>query len=98
MQPSIGRCVLTLGPTIRRGEIIGLCERLAALPCRTRVVVCVRAVACPDMLTVEALARLCLTARRHGCEVSVEGADERLVALLTLTGLSAVVPLDDPGG
>ena len=98
MQPTSGRCVLTLGPTIRRGEILRLCERLAALPCATRVVVCVAAVACPDMLTVEALARLCLTARRNGCEVTVEGADARLVALLAVTGLTAVVPLDDPGG
>jgi len=98
MQPSTGRIVLTLGPTIRRGEILGLCERLAALRRPVRVVVCVAEVACPDMLTVEALARICLTARRHDCEVTVEGADERLVALLTLTGLTGVVPIDDPGG
>ncbi|SNT57987.1 hypothetical protein SAMN05421812_110233 [Asanoa hainanensis] len=98
MQPSTGRYLLTLGPTIRRGEILGLCERLAALGRPVRVVVCVAAVADPDMLTVEALARICLTARRHGCEVSVEGADERLCHLLTLTGLLGVVPIDDPGG
>ncbi len=97
MQPSTGRIVLTLGPTIRRGEILGLCERLAALRRPVRVVVCVT-LACPDMLTVEALARICLTARRHDCEVTVEGADERLVELLTLTGLTGVVPIDDPGG
>ncbi|GIF51978.1 STAS domain-containing protein [Asanoa ferruginea] len=96
MQPSSARIVLTLGPTIRRGDVLALCERLAALPRPVRVVVCVRAVTCPDMSTVEALARLCLTARRHDCEVSVEGADERLVALLTVTGLAAVVPLDNP--
>ena len=97
MQPSTGRIVLTLGPTIRRGEILGLCERLAALRHPAHVVVCVT-LACPDMLTVEALARICLTARRHDCEVTVEGADERLIDLLTLTGLAGVVPIDDPGG
>ncbi|GAA1846379.1 hypothetical protein [Asanoa iriomotensis] len=89
------RYVLTLGPTIRRGELVGLCERLAALPCPVRVVVCVATIAEPDLLTVEALARICLTARRHGCEVAVEGACERLVDLLTLTGLAGVVPIDD---
>jgi len=98
MQPSTGRIELTVGPIIRRGEILGLCERLAALRRPVRVVVCVTAVARPDMLTVEALARICLTARRHDCEVTVEGADERLVELLSLTGLLGVVPIDDPGG
>ncbi|MDG4821462.1 STAS domain-containing protein [Asanoa sp. WMMD1127] len=86
--------VLTLGPTIRRGEILGLCERLAELGRPVRVVVCVRAVTNPDMLTVEALARICLTARRHDCEVSVRGLDERLCQLIILTGLDCVVPLD----
>ena len=92
------RYVLTLGPTIRRGELLGLCERLAALGRPVRVVVCVNAIADPDMLTVEALARICLTARRHDCEVVVEGACPRLVELLTLTGLAGVVPTGDPGG
>ncbi|GIF73489.1 hypothetical protein [Asanoa siamensis] len=92
------RYELTLGPTIRRGEILGLCERLASLRRPVRVVVCVTAIAHPDMLTVEALARICLTARRHDCEVAVEGACARLIELVTLTGLDGVVPITDPGG
>jgi hypothetical protein len=98
MQPSSGQIVLTLGPTIRRGDVLGLCERLAALPRPVRVVICVRAVTCPDMSTVEALARLCLTARRHDCEVSVEGADGRRAPPHPRPGRPAVAPLEHRGG
>jgi hypothetical protein len=52
-------------------------------------VVCdVRAVVRPDVVTVEALARLRLTARRHGYKLVVSDLHPELRALIDLLGLS----------
>lgn len=48
-----------------------------------------------DAVAVEALARLALGARRHGCEVALRGATVHLCALIELVGLSdALRPTD----
>ena len=47
-----------------------------------------RAVVHPDVVTVEALARLRLTARRHGYALVIEGMHPELRALVGLLGLS----------
>ena len=76
--------------SVTRAEIPALCADLAE---RLRgrgagVVICdVTAVGEPDVVTVEALARLRLTARRHGCALHVYGADQRLLTLLSFLGL-----------
>jgi ABC-type transporter Mla MlaB component len=57
----------------------------------TILVVDVRAVIDPDLGTVDALARLALTARRLGCRVRLEHASSDLRALLALAGLAEVV-------
>jgi hypothetical protein len=44
----------------------------------------------PDVATVDLLARAALAARRHGCVVSVTGAEAELADLLHLCGLAAV--------
>jgi hypothetical protein len=78
---------------VTRAEIPALCADLAE---RLRgrgagVVICdVAAVGEPDVVTVEALARLRLTARRHGCALHVCGADPRLLTLLGFLGLGAL--------
>lgn len=60
-------------------------------------VVCdVSALTAPDAATVEALARLQLTARRLGCRIWLRGACPRLRELLALVGLGDVVPLLPP--
>ena len=60
-------------------------------------VVCdVSALTEPDAATVEALARLQLTARRLGCRIRLRGACPRLRDLLALVGLAEVVPLLPP--
>lgn len=57
-------------------------------------VVCdVAAVADPDMVMVEVLARMQLCARRLGFSLQVRHASAGLTALLELTGLGDYVPL-----
>jgi ABC-type transporter Mla MlaB component len=77
-----------------------LCARLRALLAGARpevVVLEVGGVVDPDLATVEAVARLQLTARRAGTSVELHHACERLRDLLRLVGLDAVVPCgDDP--
>ena len=76
-------------------DAVALCRRIAALlegdP--VDVVVCdVGALADPDVGTVDALARLQLTSRRHGCRVRLLHASVELRELLDLTGLAGVLP------
>jgi ABC-type transporter Mla MlaB component len=86
-----------IGATVTRADIPVLCADLAELV-RGRgrgggVVVCdVADVAHPDVVTVEALARLRLTARRHGCSLVVTGAGPDLLELVRLLGLTDALP------
>ncbi len=89
--------VLFIGGTVARADIPALCERLGALleSSPTDAVVCdLKALARVDLATVEALARLQLTARRAGRQIRLRHASADLQALLVLTGLSEVFPLD----
>jgi ABC-type transporter Mla MlaB component len=81
------------GP-IERSDLSGLCDRVCALlgSSGAEVAHCdVRGVE-PDAVTVEALARLQLGARRHGCRVRLRNASDDLLALVALMGLSDVLP------
>ncbi|MEU4427462.1 STAS domain-containing protein [Actinoplanes sp. NPDC024001] len=83
-----------VGATLSRSDIPVLCADLAQLLCGrpATVVVCDVGVARADVVTVEAIARLRLTARRHGSRLVVAGAGPDLLSLLDLLGLGA-----DPG-
>ena len=75
-----------------------MCERVRFLLEGTEAdhVICdVGAVMTPDAGTVEALARLQLTARRLGRTVKIRGACGELKDLVTLSGLSDVLPCDE---
>ncbi|SCG78381.1 STAS domain-containing protein [Micromonospora humi] len=79
------------GPTPTRADIAVRCAELAgALRGRDRgVVVCdVSAVTRPDLVTVETLARLRLTARRFGWRLEIRGATVDLGDLAGLLGLA----------
>jgi ABC-type transporter Mla MlaB component len=81
------------GP-IMRGDLPGLCDRVCALlrESRADVVFCdVRGVD-PDCVTVDALARLQLAARRHGCRVRLRHASAELLELVAFMGLRDVLP------
>ena len=84
------------GP-IARADLPGLCERVCAVlaASQARVVLCeVRGVE-PDAVTVDALARLQLGARRHGCRVRLRHASSELLELVAFMGLSDVLPEED---
>lgn len=88
-----------VGAAVARADIPVLCAGLADL-LRGRgpgIVDCdVAAVASPDVVTVEALARLRLTARRHGWQFVVRGAGPGLRQLVGLLGLTDA--LGEAGG
>jgi anti-anti-sigma regulatory factor len=86
--------VFAIGPVVDRADIPPLCARLSALVRDTsaETVLCdVGAVSAPDAVTIEALARLRLTARRLGCDLRVLSAHPRLMDLVALTGLNDVL-------
>jgi ABC-type transporter Mla MlaB component len=81
------------GP-IARTDLPGLCERVCTLLERSgaEVALCdVRGVI-PDAVTVDALARLQLAARRHGCQVRLRNPSAELLELLAFMGLRDVLP------
>jgi ABC-type transporter Mla MlaB component len=88
-----------LGFTIRgpitREDLPGLCSRVCSLLEQTPagIALCdVRGVA-PDAVTVDALARLQLAARRHGCRVHLQHASAELLELVSFMGLTDVLPV-----
>ncbi|SCG39978.1 STAS domain-containing protein [Micromonospora inositola] len=82
-----------VGGTLARADIPALCAELAeVLRGRDRgVVVCDVTGARPDVVTVEALARLGLTARRHGWRQMVTGGSADLLELADLLGLTGLL-------
>ena len=94
---------MELGATgrIERDDIPGLCDRAQILLTNEAVdqLVCdVGAIATPDAVTVDALARLHLTARRMGREVRIRRASPQLRDLLAFMGLKGVLPLSERSG
>ena len=80
------------GP-VARSDLPGLCARVCALLARSgaRVALCdVRGVAA-DAVAVDALARLQLGARRHGCRVYLRGGSRELLELVAAMGLRDVL-------
>jgi ABC-type transporter Mla MlaB component len=81
------------GP-IARPDLPGLCNRVCALLAKTAPTdaVCDVNSVPPDAVTVEALARLQLAAKRYGCVVLLRGASPALLELVAFMGLSDVLP------
>ena len=83
------------GP-LARADIPGLCERFRLLVAGSdaHLVVCdLDARVDPDAVTVDALARLQLTARRLGRSIRLRDASWALQELIALVGMRDVVPL-----
>ena len=86
--------LVMVGPITSEG-IPAICERARVLleGCEAGRVACdVGAIAEPDVVTIDGLARLQLTARRLGYRVELQGACGELEDLLVLTGLGDVLP------
>jgi ABC-type transporter Mla MlaB component len=81
------------GP-VARADLPGLCTRVCALleGSAGAVVLCDVAGVEPDAVTVDALARLQLAARRRGCQVRLRGASSELLELVDFMGLANVLP------
>ena len=95
MTPSARQTIaFAIGGPIARADLPGLCERVCVLLERSGAgaALCdVRGVD-PDAVTVDALARLQLAARRVGCRVRLRHAPDGLQELLAFVGLDGVVP------
>ncbi|WP_344321650.1 STAS domain-containing protein [Streptomyces macrosporus] len=96
--------MLAVDGPITRADIPALCERLGRLLSGTRadpVTVDVGECSAADLVTVEALARLQLTALRRGRRIRLGRADGDLRRLLAWTGLDEEVgaaAAPDPAG
>ncbi len=84
------------GP-IARDDLPGLCERVCRLLSMgdAEIVRCDVAGIDPDAVTVDALARLQLAARRQGCQVRLCHASAALLELVTFMGLEDVCGCDE---
>jgi ABC-type transporter Mla MlaB component len=80
------------GP-IAREDLPGLCKRICALfeAAGPGPAVCDCGDVPADAVTVDALARLQLAARRYGCVVRLRGASPELRALVDFMGLTEVL-------
>ncbi len=80
------------GP-IERTDLPALCDRVCALLERTgaSVALCDVAGIAADAVAVDALARLQLAARRHGCLIRLQGASDQLCGLVAFMGLEDVL-------
>ena len=81
------------GP-IERDDLPGLCDRVCALlqASAADVVECDVAGVQSDAVTVDALCRLQLAARRYGCRVRMRNASDELHQLVRFMGLTDVLP------
>lgn len=82
-----------VGP-IARADLPGLCDRVCGLleRCETGIAFCDVSGLEPDAVTVDALARLQLAARRRACQVRLRHASDELLELVAFMGLRDVLP------
>jgi ABC-type transporter Mla MlaB component len=83
----------TIRGPIARADLPGLCDRVCGLLSASSadVAVCSVSGVQADAVTVDALARLQLGARRHACRVRLLGASDELRALVAFMGLDEVL-------
>jgi ABC-type transporter Mla MlaB component len=81
------------GP-LTRADLLGLAERACGLLAGSgaAVALCDVSGVAVDAVTIDALARLQLAARRYGCQVRLRGASDELRELLAYMGLQDVLP------
>ena len=93
MAAPAGAVSLAIRGPIARADLPGLTERVCSLLSATRpaALLCDVEGVPPDAVTVDALARLQLAARRHGCRAVLRNASSELRELVDLMGLTEVL-------
>jgi hypothetical protein len=94
MSPSAPRTLdFSIYGPIARGDLPGLCDRVCSLLTTSQAGLarCDVSGVDPDAVTVDALARLELAARRHRCRVELRNASAELVELVAFMGLAEVL-------
>jgi ABC-type transporter Mla MlaB component len=81
------------GP-IAREDLPGLYQRVCTVltDAQETLLICEVQGVDADAVTVDALARLGLAARRHGCQIRLRGASAELTELVEFMGLADVLP------
>jgi hypothetical protein len=81
------------GP-IRRADLPGLCDRVCTLLSGSgaELAICDARSVGVDAVTIDAVARLQLAARRHACEIRLCSAPPELLDLVSFMGLTNVLP------
>jgi ABC-type transporter Mla MlaB component len=92
--PAPQTVALAIRGPIARADLPGLCERVCTLLSTSgpSVVLCDVAGVEPDAVTVDALCRLQVAARRYGCQVRLRHASDDLRDLVAFMGLCDVLP------
>jgi len=83
----------TITGPIARSDLQGLCDRVCKLLERSaaRAALCDVTGVQADAVTVDALGRLQLAAKRRGCRVHLHNASDELVELVAFMGLEDVL-------
>ena len=86
----------TITGPIARGDLQGLCDRVCALLAGSdaTVALCDVTGVEPDAVTVDALARLQVAAKRRGCRVHLRNASDELCELVAFMGLDSVLTVE----
>jgi ABC-type transporter Mla MlaB component len=92
--PEAQTITLALSAPIARADLQQLCECVCGLVERTGagVALCDVSRLDPSVVTIDALARLQLAARRRGCEVRLRRPSKELRKLVDFMGLAEVLP------
>jgi ABC-type transporter Mla MlaB component len=92
--PAPATVAFTIHGPIDRSDLAGLCRRVGGLlaDSRAEVAICQVERVEVNAVTIDALARLQLAARRHGCRVRLCGASPELLELVDFMGLTDVLP------
>jgi ABC-type transporter Mla MlaB component len=93
VQPNSRTIAFAIEGPIERSDLPGLCDRVCGLleGSRAGTALCDVQGVEPDAVTVDALARLQLAARRHGCRVRLRNASDELRELVAFMGLDDVL-------
>ena len=94
MAPSAPQTIVfAIDGVLARADLPGLCERVCTLLERSgaEIALCDLSAADFDAVTIDALARLQLGARRQGCRVRLRHASSELLELLAFMGLRDVL-------